>query len=581
MTTQAGASENRARAARFVVGIDLGTTNSAVAYAELSQAQRQGLRAVKPFAIPQLTGQSVTESRPLLPSAIFIPTGTDRAGIALPFDPDACDAVGQYAREMGAKVPGRLVVSAKSWLCHAAVDRRSAILPVSAPADVERRSPVDASARILDHIRRAWDAAHPEAPLAEQNVVLAVPASFDAAARALTLEAATRAGIASKLVLVEEPQAAFYDYYAGSEDALRLERKTRLVLVVDVGGGTTDLTLIRVGFDAATGGDDPDPSAPPVLQRLAVGDHILLGGDNMDMALARLVEDKLGTEKLGGGRLEPARWALLVEACRSAKETLLGEGAPERVRVVIPGRGSRLIGGSISCDLERSEVLSVVVGGFFPDSHLGDAVKRTVRSGLAQLGLPYESDPALTRHVMAFLGRHSKSQGETGDSDDADDRSGFALPDALLLNGGVFQSATLTARLQDALRGAGVSLELLTHGSLDLAVARGAATYGLVREGHGTRIGGGSPRSVYVEVGAEVGKAHHLERVSVNAIGLARVHERDGTPGTRNGDDLEEVAVVGGVQAANAIGGEATGRQHPHPELGARPVKAHTIVRQR
>jgi hypothetical protein len=512
MSTTAGAAGGTVHAARYVVGIDLGTTNSAVAYADLVVAKRQGLRAVKPFPIAQLTGQSVTESRPLLPSAIFVPTDTDRAGIALPFDPNARDAVGQYAREIGAKVPGRLVVSAKSWLCHAAVDRRSAILPVSAPADVERRSPVDASARILDHIRRAWDAAHPDAPLAEQNVVLAVPASFDAAARALTLEAASRAGIASKLVLVEEPQAAFYDYYASSEEALRKERKTRLVLVVDVGGGTTDLTLIRVGFEGPAGDEATELAPPPVLQRLAVGDHILLGGDNMDMALARLVEDKLGAEKLGGGRLEPARWALLVEACRTAKETLLSEGAPERVRVVIPGRGSRLIGGSISCDLERSEALSVVVGGFFPDSHLGDTVKRTVRSGLAQLGLPYESDPALTRHVTAFLGRHSKTSGEGVESDDADDRCGFALPDALLLNGGVFQSATLTARLQDALREAGVPLELLAHGSLDLAVARGAATYGLVREGYGTRIGGGSPRSVYVEVGAEVGKAQEGRR---------------------------------------------------------------------
>jgi hypothetical protein len=383
--------------------------------------------------------------------------------------------VGAFARERGAQVAGRHVASAKSWLCHPSVDRTADILPWGAPPDVPRLSPVAASARILAHLRGAWDGAHPDAPLAEQEVIVTVPASFDEGARALTLRATAEAGL-PRVVLLEEPQAAFYDWTRVHRASLDAElREVRLVLVVDVGGGTTDLTLIRA---------EVREDAPPLLERIAVGDHLLLGGDNMDMALARTAEARMPQ------RLDSSRFGALVEACRGAKELLLSPEAPERATVAVAGSGSRLVGGALSAELSRDEVRALLLDGFFPRVAATEAPARTARAaGLTEMGLPYAADPAITRHAAAFLQRHARTA------------AGQHL-DAVLYNGGALTPALLADRLTEVIASwGGRPLRRLRNDAPDLAVARGAATYALVRRGLGLRIGGGSPRAYYVGVG--------------------------------------------------------------------------------
>ncbi len=447
---------------RYAVGIDLGTSNSALAWADLDLADPP----VEVFQVPQLVDAKVTQARPLLPSHLYLPSAHEGLGEIV---------VGAFARERGAQVPGRHVASAKSWLCHPSVDRTAAILPWGAPPEIPRLSPVDASARVLGFLCQAWDAAHPDAPLAAQDVVVTVPASFDEGARALTLRAAAEAGL-PKILLLEEPQAAFYDFTRVHRANLEAElREARLILVVDVGGGTTDLTLIR---------SEVREDAPPLLERIAVGEHLLLGGDNMDMALARTAEQRMAQ------RLNAAQFGALVQACRSAKELLLSEGAPERTSVAVAGAGSRLIGGTLSAELGRDEVRSLLLDGFFPRVAATDVPSRAARAaGLAELGLPYASDPAVTRHAAAFLQRHARTAGEL-------------RVDAVLYNGGALAPALLSNRLTEVIESWGPKgLRRLHNDAPDLAVARGAATYGLVRRGLGLRIGGGSPRAYYVGVG--------------------------------------------------------------------------------
>ncbi len=456
----------------FVVGIDLGTTHTVVAWAEA----RAGADPCV-FDVPQLVTGTEIEARQLLSSFLFAPV----AGEA-PADPwgDAPWIVGELARRRGQEVPGRLVSSAKSWLCHARVDRTAPILPWGADDEaLPRLSPVEASARVLHHVRAAWDAAHPEAPLAEQQVVLTVPASFDEVARELTLRAARDAGLSVRLL--EEPQAAFYDALQrlGSDALAPLvaDRDAALALVVDIGGGTTDLTLIRIqkqndGFE---------------LSRVAVGRHLLLGGDNMDLALAHLAESRL-VEK--GKHLDPQRFGQLVLACRGAKETLLGSAAPEDAPVTVLGRGSALIGGTLSTRLKRAEVEQVVLDGFLPLVPR-DATPKHGRSGLVAFGLPYEHDPAITRHIAAFFARHAE---------------GAAGPHAVLLNGGLFRAERIQTRITGMLSewSAG-QLTRLPESDPDLAVARGAVAYGLALAGHGIVIGGGSAHGYYL--GIEGGRA--------------------------------------------------------------------------
>ncbi|ATD62130.1 MAG: Hsp70 family protein [Janthinobacterium svalbardensis] len=468
----------------FLVGIDLGTTNTVVAYAAAGDAQAE----INLFAIEQLLAPGEVGARPLLPSLRYHPAPGELAAgdLQLPWPQgDVTSAehpvLGALARQLGAQVPGRLVSSAKSWLSHANVDRQAPILPWGADADVAKVSPVAASASYLAYVRAAWNHRFPDSPLEEQELVLTIPASFDEGARALTLEAARLAGLPT-LRLVEEPQAAFYDYLQRRRTTLRDDlANTRRILVCDVGGGTTDFSLIDVAFD-----DDGEPQ----LTRSSVGNHLILGGDNMDLALAHLVETRMAAGVEGGMKLSAARLSQLMERCRAAKELLLSSDAPDKASVTLLGAGSRLIGASRSVDITREEVAALVVDGFFPKVELGDTAKKG-RAGIVEFGLPYAQDAAITRHLASFLQQH---QG--------------ALPDTLLLNGGVFRADALARRLADTLaHWRGQPLTILHNENPDVAVARGAVAYALARRGQAPRIGGGSPRSYFLVLG-EAGKEH-------------------------------------------------------------------------
>lgn len=474
--------------APLVVGIDLGTSNCA-----LSWARAEAGAPVSDFHVRQLLRPGQWGELPLLPSCLYVPaTGefidAGRTDHAVP-------VVGELARWQGARVPGRLVSSAKSWLCHPGVDRGAAILPWGGAAEVVRRSPVEISAAYLSHLREAWDAANPAHPLAQQDLVVTVPASFDEVARTLTVAAARAAGL-SQVRLVEEPQAAFSDFVRRQGAALgEVLGDARLVLVVDVGGGTTDLTLIQVepSADRARG--------EPGLRRVAVGEHLMLGGDNMDAALARLAEERLCR---GGRRLSPAQWGQLTQACREAKEVLLGEQAPERVGLAVAGEGSRLLGNTLSCELGRDEVRALLLDGFFPAVAAGEAPRRGVRTGLQELGLPYAQEPAVTRHVSGFLLQHAAAA-TAALGGDALAPGSLPRPDAILLNGGVFNAPLLRERLLAVLSAwwpGQPAPRLLPHDSLDLAVARGAVAHGLARRGLGPRVVAGAPHSLYLGLGS-------------------------------------------------------------------------------
>lgn len=469
---------------RYIVGIDLGTTNCAVAYVDTKGRERPSAD-IRAFAVPQLVAPGETAPRPALPAFLYLAGGPELPPGAsrLPWDEGGDRFVGEFAQLQGAKVPSRLVSSAKSWLCHGGVDREAPILPWGGPPEVKKISPVEASTAYLTHIRDAWNhamAAKDEARrLERQEIVLTVPASFDEAARELTLEAAKRAGFAS-LTLLEEPQAAFYCWIVTHQDRWQREvRAGELILVCDVGGGTTDFSLITV-TETPTG---------PGFRRVAVGDHLMLGGDNIDLALAHLVE-----RKLGGPKLDGEQWSALRFACRAAKEKLLVDQRPrlDRWPVTIAGRGSRIIGGSIQSELTRDEVREIALDGYFPQTPLSAEPDRGSRMGLQEFGLPFVADPAIPKHLSAFLRSHK-----------TDDRP--ARPDAILFNGGALTPESLRDRIVQVVgswfadeSGAPHAPRVLTNASLDLAVAHGAAYYGVVRRGGGIRIGGGTARSFYV-----------------------------------------------------------------------------------
>jgi molecular chaperone DnaK (HSP70) len=478
--------------APFIVGIDLGTTNCAVAYVD-TRGRERPTADIKVFEVPQLVAAGETQPRTMLPSFLYLPGPHELPPDAcrLPWDETSDRVVGEFARSQGARVPGHLVASAKSWLCHPGVDREADILPWGAPSGSRRVSPVEASADFLRQIRDAWNfsmARGDEARrLERQEVVVTVPASFDEAARELTVEAAKRAGLGA-ITLLEEPQAAFYCWIVGHQDGWQREvRGGELILVVDVGGGTTDFSLITV-VETPTG---------PGFRRVAVGDHLMLGGDNIDLALAHRVE-----QKLGGARLDTEQWSALRYACRSAKEKLLGDSPPERWPVTIGGRGSRVIGGSLQSELTRAEVADVVLDGFFPAVGRGEVPARAAKLGLQEFGLPFVADPAIPRHLATFIRRH-RAEAITPEGFTPDDRP--ARPDAILFNGGALTPNVVRDRIVKVVAswfpddpGAAYSPRVLSNTSLDLAVAVGAAYYGVVRRGGGIRIGGGTARSYYV-----------------------------------------------------------------------------------
>ncbi|MPQ58174.1 Hsp70 family protein [Duganella sp. FT27W] len=482
---------------RYAIGIDLGTTHSALSYVNL-QASDGEKTDHGVLAIPQLTAPGTVEDLPLLPSFLYLPHADELAPgeNKLPWqqsDAELTGVAGEMARSRGATTPIRLVSSAKSWLSHPGVDRRSALLPADAPEEVTRVSPLAASTRYLAHLRQAWEQAHPEAPFNEQAITVTIPASFDPGARELTAEAARAAGY-ENLTLLEEPQAALYSWIQGSEGRWRKEVKPGdIILVVDVGGGTSDFSLIAVL--------ERDGVLEP--HRIAVGDHILLGGDNMDLALAHLVARKLAAT---GTQLDAWQMRALTYGSRTAKEKLLADASIETWPIVVPSRGSKLIGGSIRTELTRAEVTTFILDGFFPTVEASARPAVRQRAGLTQLGLPYAQDAGVTRHLAAFLARQvgatSELEGYAG-AHNAD--ATFLHPTAVLFNGGVFKSELLAQRIMATLNDwlyleGAEPARMLGGADLDLAVARGAAYYSYVRRGTGVRIRGGTARSYYVAI---------------------------------------------------------------------------------
>ena len=463
--------------AKYIIGIDLGTTNSALAYAALDADKPE----VTLLPIPQLVAPATVENRNLLPSFLYLAPKIEAASGAydLPWATDREFAVGEMARRQSAELPERTVGAAKSWLCHSRVDRHQAILPWGAGDDVAKVSPVTVARRYLEHLVAAWHDAFPNDPIAQQQVVLTVPASFDASARELTREAATLAGLPDGMVLLEEPQAAVYSWLTTTGDHWRkLLKVGDTLLVCDVGGGTTDLTLVGVA----------EEEGELVLKRLAVGNHLLVGGDNMDLALAHHVAGLFAKK---GVTLDPWQSVSLWHACRQAKETLLSPDGPKKHPVSVLGRGSKLIGGTVTVDVPRDATVDLLVDGFFPKCAVADRPARQRASGFQELGLPYEADTGVTKHLAAFLQNHGTDDGQP------------IRPTYVLFNGGVFKAEAMRTRLLDTLKGwfPETSPKPLegTH-DLDYAVARGAAYYGWAKVKGGVRIRGGAARSYYVGI---------------------------------------------------------------------------------
>ncbi|WP_104026102.1 Hsp70 family protein [Vibrio jasicida] len=480
---------------RFLVGIDLGTTNTVVAYCEITDNLEQS--EVSLFDIDQLIGPGEVVRKPLLPSFRYHPAvgQISPSDLTLPWENEPVSGdisnviVGEWARELGAKVEGRQVSSAKSWLSHQAVDRSSDILPWAGAQDVDKVSPVIASASYLNHIRQAWNYRHPSNKLEDQDVVVTVPASFDETARKLALEAAELAGL-KKIVLLEEPQAVCYDWYARHQQTAADELKELpLILVCDVGGGTTDLSLIEASFSSQ------DELA---LDRIGVGEHLMLGGDNLDLALAHLAESRLSQNKgEQSKKLTAASLTKLIQQTRKAKENLLSASAPEEVKITMLGSGSKLLGGTKSIGLSKQEVHQIALDGFFPLSDFSEVPDKR-RSAVVEFGLPYVADPAVSKHVAEFLTQHQQvARAALGIEDDKQN----AIPVGLLLNGGVFNSELVTERVTTLLsdwRGAPVTV--LDNPHPDWSVALGAVAFGKARRGAQLKIGGGAARSYFLHL---------------------------------------------------------------------------------
>ena len=501
---------------KYVIGIDLGTTNSALAYTEIRpDADPFDMPEVRLMDIPQLVNPGEVRDEPLLPSSLYVLGATDfpAGSVALPWDAEPPFVTGRLAQKRGVENAGRLVASAKSWLSHAGVDRTAPILPWNAPEGVPKLSPVDASSRYLDHLRRAWDAKTPDAPFTEQQVLVTVPASFDAVARELTLQAAERAGFRD-VTLLEEPQAAFYAWIERHKDWRERVKLGDLILVLDIGGGTTDLTLIAV----------TEQQGELALERMAVGEHILLGGDNMDLALARLVAGELAEK---GTRIDTLQLHALWHNCRVAKEKLLAPGARTKEQpVTILGKGTGLVGGTIKATLRREDIDRVLGEGFFPRVSSSEMPQRQRRMGLQEIGLPYAADAAVTKHMAQFLRQQASSAEHERVRRGP---SGLAAPTHVLFNGGVLHARLIRDRLIEVLdswlaaEGFG-PVQPLAGEDLMHAVSRGAAYYGLARDGRGVRIRGGVPRAYYVGIESAMpavpGMASPLKALTVAPFGM-------------------------------------------------------------
>ncbi len=470
------------------------------------------------FEVPQLVNAGEVRDELLLPSFLYLPGSSDfpAGSIALPWNESPEYVTGALAQKRGAEVASRLVSSAKSWLSHPGVDRTAPMLPLNAPEGVPKVSPVEASRRYLEHLREAWDSKMPDAPFTEQQVLVTVPASFDAVARELTLKAAEEAGY-KNLLLLEEPQAAFYAWIERHPDWRERVAVGDLILVVDIGGGTTDFTLIAV---TEQGGE-------LALERVAVGEHILLGGDNVDLALARHLEQQLAAK---GTKLDGVQLHALWQQCRLAKERLLAKDNKKREEpVTILGRGTGLVGGTIKTKLAAEDVERLLEEGFLPAVTSRDMPQRR-KMGLAEIGLPYASDAAITRHLARFL-RQQAAQSEHGSVRRG--ASGLAAPTHVLFNGGVLRSGIVRQRILDVLNGwlaeEGLAPAVPLLGEdLMHAVARGAAYYGLARTGRGVRIRGGVPRTYYVGIESSLPAVPGM-RVPVKALTVAPFGMEEGS----------------------------------------------------
>lgn len=492
---------------QFTIGIDLGTTNCALAYAATSEETPE-LRLLE---VQQLENAGEVAAESLLPSSLYIPGPNEfvEGALALPWNSRPKYVVGRLAQKRGVENAGRLAASAKSWLSSQNADPTQPLLPLSAQEGIEKISPLEASRQYLEHLRMAWNHEHEDAKLEAQQVLITVPASFDAAARELTQRAANLAGY-PEVTLLEEPQAAFYSWLARNPDWREQIHPGDSILVVDIGGGTTDFTLIAV----------TERDGELQLERIAVGEHILLGGDNMDLALARYVEQSLGAK---GTKLDAVQFHALWQQCRNAKEVLLAGGDVSEHNITLLGRGTGLIGGSIRTKLTRDEVHSILLEGFFPVVPADAAPQRQRRAGLMEVGLNYASDPGVNRHLAQFLRQAGKSRGE----------GAMARPTHLLMNGGVLQAPAIEKRIAEVLEtwlrdAGGAPLTTLQNetkqSDLMHAVAHGAAYYGLARSGKGVRIRGGVPRTYYVGIESSMpaipGLAAPMKALAVVPFGL-------------------------------------------------------------
>ncbi len=512
--------------ASYIIGIDLGTTNSIVAYTE-ARIEKGKQPEIHVLEIPQLTGPGAIENRMMLPSFILIPGSHEvpEGALRVPWNPDAKTAVGEYARERGAEIPNRLISSSKSWLCNTLVDRNSPILPWNAGDETMKRSPVEAASLILEHVRNGWNHVmafeDPDLEIENQEILLTVPASFDAVARELTVQAAEMAGL-TNITLLEEPQAALYAWIdAGGDHWREYVQKGDRILVCDVGGGTSDFSLI----------DITEEDGDLVLERVAVGDHLLVGGDNMDLALAYSVAEEMKKE---GQKIDNRQMRGLRHGCRKGKELVMADSDLDSFQVTVLGSGKSLIGGTKKKQVLRQTVESTVIEGFFPNCQIGDRPAEAAKVGLKEYGLSYESDPAVTRHLAAFLNRN-----RTGGSE--------KLPTAVLFNGGVMKAPPVRRRIMDAISswsesGSETGIREIESKDFDLSVARGAAYYGLARRGGGIRIRGGLNKSYYIGVAASIPAVPGMP-TPIKALCVAPFGMEEGTRVRL--EDREFVLVVG------------------------------------
>ncbi len=521
-------------AAKYIVGIDLGTTNSALAHCNASAAEEE--RRIEVRSIPQLVNPNEVAERTLLPSSLYIPGDFDfpKGSLALPWEAEPQFVIGELARKRGAESPNRLVASAKSWLSYAGVDRTAPILPWQAPEEVPKLSPVEASSQFLQYLRTVWESGETgelgELALAQQDVLLTVPASFDEEARELTRRAAEQAGY-PHVTLLEEPLAAFYAWLESQGDAWRRRIKVGdLVLVCDVGGGTTDLSLIVVS----------EENGDLTLKRVAVGDHILLGGDNMDLALARVLQQRL--EALGN-RIDTWQLHGLWHQCRIEKEKLFESPKTQKRPITLLGKGTKLIGGTIKTELVRQDLDQVLVEGFFPKVASGELPTRQRRVGFQELGLPYAADPAITKHLARFLSEQVRNSPEAAGIRRGP--SGLACPTHILFNGGVMKAAVLRDRVVEVLnswlRQEGFDAlgaeQVLEAPDLEHAVARGAAYYGKARRGRGVRIRSGASRTYYIGIESAMPAVPGME-APLKALCVVPFGMEEGTEATITGREF-------------------------------------------